>query len=90
MINILHLVCNYKFHIRFHLDPSAKVMKTQDEKSILIEFDSEDLLITGQWYWRKINQMDHWSIIGHFGSDEKKQRGFSIIKNHLALLKTLQ
>ena len=56
----------------------------------IIEFDSEDLLITGQWYWKKINQMDHWSIIGHFGSDEKKQRGFRIIKNHLALLKTLQ
>ena len=56
----------------------------------IIEFDSEDLLITGQWYWKKINQMDHWSIIGHFGSDEKKERGFSIIKNHLALLKTLQ
>ena len=32
---------NLKFDIRFHLDPSAKVMKTQDEKSILIEFDSE-------------------------------------------------
>ena len=30
---------NLKFDIRFHLDPSAKVMKTQDEKSILIEFD---------------------------------------------------
>ncbi len=56
----------------------------------IIEFDSEDLLITGQWYWKKINRMDHWSIIGHFGSDEKKQRGFRIIKNHLALLKTLQ
>ena len=30
-----------KFDIRFHLDPSAKVMKTQDNKSILIEIDEE-------------------------------------------------
>ncbi len=30
-----------KFDIRFHLDPSSKVMKTQDNKSILIEIDEE-------------------------------------------------
>ncbi|WP_440908506.1 heparinase II/III family protein [Candidatus Pelagibacter sp.] len=30
-----------KFDIRFHLDPSSKVMKTQDNKSILIEVDEE-------------------------------------------------
>ena len=30
-----------KFDIRFHLDPSSKVMKTQDNKSILIELDDE-------------------------------------------------
>ena len=30
-----------KFDIRFHLDPSAKVMKTQDSKSILIELEDE-------------------------------------------------
>ncbi len=29
------------FDIRFHLDPSSKVMKTQDNKSILIEIDEE-------------------------------------------------
>ncbi len=29
------------FDIRFHLDPSSKVMKTQDNKSILIELDEE-------------------------------------------------
>ena len=32
---------NIKFDIRFHLDPNAKVMKTQDNKSILIELDEE-------------------------------------------------
>ena len=30
-----------KFEIRFHLDPNSKVMKTQDEKYILIEIDDE-------------------------------------------------
>jgi uncharacterized heparinase superfamily protein len=30
-----------KFEIRFHLDPNSKVMKTQDNKSILIEIDGE-------------------------------------------------
>ena len=30
-----------KFDIRFHLNPSSKVMKTQDKKSILIELDEE-------------------------------------------------
>ena len=32
---------NVKFDIRFHLDPSSKVMKTQDNKSILIELEDE-------------------------------------------------
>ena len=32
---------NVKFDIRFHLDPSTKVMKTQDNKSILIELEGE-------------------------------------------------
>ncbi len=30
-----------KFDIRFHLDPNSKVMKTQNNKSILIEIDEE-------------------------------------------------
>ena len=56
----------------------------------IIEYDPKDLLITGQWYWTKINQMDHWSVVGHFGSEEKKLRGYNIIKKHIKLLKTLQ
>ncbi len=31
----------YKFQIRFHLDPNIRLMKTQDNKSILIELDRE-------------------------------------------------
>jgi uncharacterized heparinase superfamily protein len=32
---------NYKFDIRFHLEPNTKLMKTQDNKSILIELEDE-------------------------------------------------
>jgi len=32
---------NYKFDIRFHVEPRVKLMKTQDNKSILLELDDE-------------------------------------------------
>ena len=32
---------NYKFDIRFHMEPNVKLMKTQDNKTILIELDNE-------------------------------------------------
>ncbi len=32
---------NYKFDIRFHLEPGTKLMKTQDNQTILIELDDE-------------------------------------------------
>ena len=32
---------NLKFEIRFHLEPNIKVMKTQDNKSILLDLDGE-------------------------------------------------
>ena len=32
---------NLKFEIRFHLEPNVKIMKTQDNKSILIDLDGE-------------------------------------------------
>ena len=32
---------NLKFDVRFHLEPSVKIMKTQDNKSILVELDKE-------------------------------------------------
>ena len=34
-------VKNVKFDIRFHLDPNTKVMKTQDNRSILIQLKDE-------------------------------------------------
>jgi uncharacterized heparinase superfamily protein len=43
LLNILRKNPNkqIKFDIRFHLDPNSKVMKTQDNKSILIELGDE-------------------------------------------------
>ena len=32
---------NIKFEIRFHLEPNVKLMKTQDNKTILIELGDE-------------------------------------------------
>ena len=32
---------NIKFDIRFHLEPDVKVMKTQDNKAILVELNDE-------------------------------------------------
>ena len=32
---------NFKFDIRFHLEPNIKLMNTQDNKSILIELEDE-------------------------------------------------
>ena len=34
-------VKNLKFEIRFHLEPNIKIMKTQDNRSILIDLDGE-------------------------------------------------
>ena len=36
------------FEIRFHLEPNAKIMKTQDGKSILIDIDNEGWKFTSQ------------------------------------------
>tara|TARA_B100000902_G_scaffold392236_1_gene444327 strand:+ start:1406 stop:3034 length:1629 start_codon:yes stop_codon:yes gene_type:complete len=40
-ILIKKLNSNIKYDIRFHLEPSVKLMKTQDNKAILIELDDE-------------------------------------------------
>ena len=54
---------NLKFEIRFHLEPNVKVMKTQDNKSILIDLDGEGWKFNsdnnnmnidkGSIFWRK-------------------------------------
>ena len=39
-----------KFDIRFHLNPEAKVMKTQNNKSILIELEDEGWRFNCEYY----------------------------------------
>ncbi len=41
---------NYKFDIRFHVDPNVKIMKTQDKKTIFIELNSEGWKFTCENY----------------------------------------
>ena len=41
---------NYKFDIRFHFEPNVKLMKTQDNKSILIQLDNEGWKFTCENY----------------------------------------
>ena len=41
---------NYKFDIRFHLEPGVKLMKTQDNKTILIELNDEGWKFTCENY----------------------------------------
>ena len=41
---------NYKFDIRFHVEPKVKLMKTQNGKSILIELDHEGWKFTCDKY----------------------------------------
>ena len=48
-----------------------------------------DLLIPGQWYWQKISNMDHWSIIGHLGNKSRVDIAEKTIIDHIALLKDL-
>jgi uncharacterized heparinase superfamily protein len=41
---------NYKFDIRFHVEPNVKLMKTQDNKTILIELKDEGWKFTCEKY----------------------------------------
>ena len=37
----------------------------------IIKYDKDDILIPGQWYWQKLDGMDHWNIIGHLCNDRR-------------------
>ncbi len=82
-----------KFDIRFHLDPSSKVMKTQDNKSILIEIDEEgwkfscdkfDINIdNGLYFGNKNSYKENQNIFISGMNNEKEQ----IIKWEISKLK---
>ena len=41
---------NYKFDIRFHVEPNVRLMKTQDNKTILIDLKDEGWKFTCENY----------------------------------------
>ena len=55
----------------------------------IVEYDENELLIPGQWYYIKVNTMDHGNIIGHLGNDERMETAWQILKMHGNRLKTL-
>ena len=55
----------------------------------ILEFEEAELLIPGQWYWIKIYEMDHYSIIGHLGNDERIKRAEEYLIQHALRLKNL-
>ena len=58
-------------------------------EDIIIEYEENELLIPGQWYWTKVDKMDHWNIIGHLGNKERDKRSKNIFISHINLLKSL-
>ena len=48
-------ILNLKFDIRFHLHPKSKIMKTQNNKSILIDVDGEGWKFTCDNYQIEID-----------------------------------
>ena len=55
----------------------------------IAEYENTDLLIPGQWYWQKILEMDHWSIVGHLGDDDRISRAEKYLIDHVNRLKSL-
>jgi len=76
-------VKDLKFEIRFHLDPNIKIMKTQDNKSILIDLDGEGWkfncnnnnmnIDNGLYFGRKDSFLDNQNIVISGMTNDKNQ-----------------
>ena len=55
----------------------------------IVQYEETELLIPGQWYWTKITEMDHWSIIGHLGNKNRVKKAEELLINHAERLKSL-
>ena len=74
---------NLKFEIRFHLEPNTKTMKTQDNKSILIDLDGEGWkfnsdnnnmnIDNGLYFGRKDSFVDNQNIVISGMTNDKNQ-----------------
>jgi len=82
---------NLKFEIRFHLEPNIKIMKTQDNKSILIDLDGEGWkfnsvnsnmnIDSGLYFGRKDSFVDNQNIvISGMTNDENQTIKWEITK----------
>ena len=82
---------NLKFEIRFHLEPNIKIMKTQDNKSILIDLDGEGWkfnsnyssmsIDNGMYFGKKDSFVDNQNIvISGMTSDENQTIKWEITK----------
>ena len=82
---------NFKFEIRFHLEPNIKIMKTQDNKSILIDLNGEGWKFSsannnmnidnGLYFGRKNSFVDNLNIvISGMTNDENKTIKWEIRK----------
>ena len=80
-----------KFDIRFHLEPNVKTMKTQDNKSILIELDDEGWKFTcekydinidnGLYFGKKNSYIENQNIfISGIVLDQKEDIKWEIVK----------
>jgi len=74
---------NKKFEIRFHLEPNIKIMKTQDNKSILIDLDGEGWkfnsdnntinIDNGLYFGKKNSFVDNQNIVISGMTNDKNQ-----------------
>jgi uncharacterized heparinase superfamily protein len=82
---------NLKFEIRFHLEPNIKIMKTQDNKTILIDLDGEGWkfnsynnninIDNGLYFGKKNSFTDNQNIvISGMTNDENQTIKWEIIK----------
>jgi uncharacterized heparinase superfamily protein len=82
---------NLKFEIRFHLEPNIKIMKTQDNRSILIDLDGEGWkfnsnndnmnIDNGLYFGRKDSFVDNQNIvISGMTNDENQTIKWEITK----------
>ena len=82
---------NLKFEIRFHLDPNIKIMKTQDNKSILLDLNGEGWkfnsdnnnmnIDNGLYFGKKNSFVDNQNIvISGMTNDENQTIKWEIIK----------
>jgi len=55
----------------------------------IIKFDKNDILIPGQWYWKKIEGMDHWNIIGHLCNERREKVSKDYFLNQIKILAKL-